>query len=40
VVNSNGTFDYAPGANYAGQDKFDVTVSDASSDFTSTASSG
>ncbi len=33
VVNSNGTFDYAPGANYAGQDKFDVTVSDASSDF-------
>ena len=33
VVNSNGTFDYTPGANYAGQDKFDVTVSDAGSDF-------
>mgnify|MGYP002133527814 CR=1 FL=1 len=31
VVNSNGTFDYTPGANYAGQDKFDVTVSDAGS---------
>lgn len=33
VVNSNGTFDYTPGSNYAGQDTFDVTVSDAGSDF-------
>ncbi len=33
VVSSNGTFDYTPGANYTGQDKFDVTVSDAASGF-------
>ena len=33
TVNENGTFDYAPGANFTGQDMFDVTVSDAGSGF-------
>ncbi len=31
VINSDGTFVYTAGANYTGQDRFDVTVSDASS---------
>lgn len=33
AINSNGTFVYTPGANYTGQDMFDVTVSDAASGF-------
>jgi len=33
VINPSGTFDYTPGVNYAGQDMFDVTVSDAVSGF-------
>ncbi|MGB3233977.1 MAG: PQQ-dependent sugar dehydrogenase, partial [Mycobacterium sp.] len=33
VINPDGTFAYTPGASYAGQDRFDVTVSDARSGF-------
>ena len=33
VINPDGTFVYTPGASYAGQDRFDVTVSDARSGF-------
>lgn len=33
AINPNGTFAYTPGVNYAGQDMFDVTVSDAASGF-------
>ncbi|MGB5113131.1 MAG: cadherin-like domain-containing protein [Mycobacterium sp.] len=33
VINSDGTFVYTPGETYAGQDRFDVTVSDARSGF-------
>ena len=33
AINPNGTFDYTPGVNYAGQDMFDVTVSDSASGF-------
>jgi aldose sugar dehydrogenase len=33
VINPNGTFAYTPGPNYPGQDRFDVTVSDAYSGF-------
>ncbi len=33
AVSQNGTFDYTPGANFNGQDMFDVTVSDAGSGF-------
>lgn len=31
VIESDGTFAYTPGSSYAGQDRFDVTISDASS---------
>lgn len=33
TINSDGTFVYTPGASYAGQDRFDVTVTDADSGF-------
>ncbi len=33
VVNQNGTFEYTPGPDFAGQDMFDVTVSDAGNGF-------
>lgn len=33
VINPDGTFIYTPGETYAGQDRFDVTVSDARSGF-------
>lgn len=33
MVNQNGTFEYTPGPDFAGQDMFDVTVSDAGNGF-------
>ncbi|MEI6251199.1 MAG: PQQ-dependent sugar dehydrogenase [Mycobacteriaceae bacterium] len=33
AIDPSGTFDYTPGVNFAGQDMFDVTVSDAGSGF-------